>query len=42
MWENYAQKKLPFHAIMKFLDKNNHKLKILYVDYQIIIMKIKD
>lgn len=42
MWENYAQKKLPFHAIMKFLKKNNHKLNILYVDYQLIIKKIKN
>jgi predicted O-methyltransferase YrrM len=41
MWENDAQKKLPFNAIIQFLKKNNNKLKILYVDYQLIIMKIK-
>ena len=42
MWENDEQNKLPYDAIIEFLKKNNHNLKILYVDYQIIIKKIKN
>ena len=42
MWENDEQNKLPYDAIIEFLKKNNLNLKILYIDYQIIVKKIKN
>ena len=42
LWEIDSKKKLPINALMEFLNENIDKLKILYVDYQLIIRKIKD
>lgn len=41
LWEIDSKKKLPIHALIEFLYENFDKLKILYVDYQLIIRKIK-
>lgn len=41
LWQINSQKKMPINALIKFLKENVGKLKILYVDYQLVIKKIK-
>ena len=41
LWQIDSQKKMPINALIEFLNENVDKLKILYVDYQLIIKKIK-
>jgi predicted O-methyltransferase YrrM len=42
LWKSHTQKKLPINALMEFLNIYRSRLKILYIDYQLIIEKIRN